>query len=254
MSQIKIIPIASGSSGNCMLVEIENKRVIIDLGVTAKMLKSVLSLNGFNPSDTDAVLITHTHSDHVKGLPVCMKCIKAPVYASSATKATLCLDDVKELPYLMRTEICPGLFATAFRTSHDAAGSAGFLVETEQVRFGLVTDTGFISDDIKKVLAGADCIVIESNHDQQMLREGPYPVYLKRRILSDKGHLSNDACGEALQFFASAGTNHFLLAHLSRENNTPQTAYSSARKYLPDKNVTIDVLPNFGKEAFIFDV
>ena len=131
--------------------------------------------------------------------------------------------------------------------SHDCPGSIGFLIETANIRFGYLTDLGVIPEGVTELFSGCDCIVLESNHDEEMLRYGPYPAYLKRRILSEHGHLSNEACAEALAQFAETGTGCFFLAHLSQENNRPSLALESARKATAGRNVELEVLPVWGE-------
>lgn len=245
---LQLLPIASGSTGNCMLVDLDGHRILIDLGVTAKALSAALNTNGYSWDDIDAVLITHSHSDHVKGLDVCMKRIAAPVYTSGTTRDTLMLDRALILPYTEKVEIIPGVQVTAIRTSHDCAGSIGFLIESTGCRLGYLTDLGVIPDSTMELLFGCDCIVIESNHDVEMLRYGPYPVHLKRRILSDHGHLSNTDASAAIARFAEHGTKHFFLAHLSQENNRPSLALDSACKATAGMDVAIQVLPVSGTE------
>ena len=245
---LKILPVASGSTGNSMLAEIDGRRILIDLGVTAKMLRAALNANGYDWPDVDAVLVTHTHSDHIKGLEVCLKRIAAPVFMSHTSKNTLMLERATPLGYAERTEILPGLWVTAIRSSHDCPGSVGFKIETAETCLGYITDLGEIPESTMELLFGADCIVIESNHDEEMLRCGSYPFYLKKRILSAEGHLSNTACGEAIVRFAERGTGTFLLAHLSRENNRPRIALENARKMTEGMDVRIEVLPVYGDE------
>ena len=244
---LRILPVASGSTGNCMLLEIDGRHLVIDLGVSASMLRSAMSANGLAWEDVDAVLITHTHSDHVKGLGVCMKRIHAPIFMSYTSKNTLMLENATALNYSDRTEILPDLWVTAIPTSHDCPGSIGFLIETANTRFGYLTDLGVIPEGVTELFSGCDCIVLESNHDEEMLRYGPYPAYLKRRILSEHGHLSNEACAEALAQFAETGTGCFFLAHLSQENNRPSLALESARKATAGRNVELEVLPVWGE-------
>lgn len=244
---LRILPVASGSTGNCMFLEIDGRHLMIDLGVSASMLRSAMAANGFSWEDVDAVLITHTHSDHVRGLGVCMKRIRAPIFMSHTSKNTLMLENATALNYSARTEILPDLWVTAIPTSHDCPGSIGFLIETANTRFGYLTDLGVIPEGVTELFSGCDCIVLESNHDEEMLRYGPYPAYLKRRILSEHGHLSNEACAEALAQFAETGTECFFLAHLSQENNRPSLALESARKATAGRNVELEVLPVWGE-------
>ena len=250
---IRVLPIASGSTGNCMLICLGRRKLIVDLGVTASALKFALEANGISPEEIEAVLITHTHSDHIKGLKVCMKQLSAPLFMSSTTKMTLMCESASALSYSCRTQILPGLWITAFPTSHDCPGSVGFLIETESIRFGYATDLGIITDEILQLLSGSDCIVIESNHDEEMLRYGRYPVFLKKRILSDHGHLSNDSCAEAVAWLAERGTRHFLLAHLSQENNLPQIALRRTEKATSGMGISINVLPATSSQMLCFE-
>ncbi len=246
---LKILPVASGSTGNSMLAELDGRRILIDLGVTAKMLRAALNAGGYDWPDVDTVLVTHTHSDHIRGLEVCLKRIAAPVFMSHTSKNTLMLERATPLNYAERTEILPGLWVTAIRSSHDCPGSVGFKIETAETCLGYITDLGEIPESTMELLYGADCIVIESNHDEKMLRYGSYPFYLKKRILSAEGHLSNAACAGAIVRFAERGTGTFLLAHLSRENNRPALALENARNATAGMNVRIEVLPMYGGEA-----
>ena len=223
-----------------MLVEMSNKRILIDLGVTASMLRAALEANGYCFDSIDAVLVTHTHSDHVKGLDVCMKRIAAPIYMSQTSKDQLMLDRATALVYDVRTEILAGLWVTAIRSSHDCPGSIGFIIETDDARLGYLTDLGFVPESTMDLLYGADGIVIESNHDEEMLRYGKYPVFLKKRILSERGHLSNDDSAGLACTLASRGTRTLVLGHLSRENNTPELARLAVRTAL-DRNGYVDV-------------
>lgn len=245
---IRLIPIASGSSGNCIFIELGGHRVIADIGVSYKMLSTALKKNGFSPDDAEALMITHTHSDHVKGLDTWRKKSAVPIFASGTTLRNLCLPEEGELPYYTPAEILPGMSVTSFRTSHDCMGSAGFLFRCGASSLGIATDLGFMGDDILQILSGAENIIIESNHDVDMLRYGKYPYPLKRRILSESGHLSNADCAEAMKLLAASGTKHFFLAHLSRDNNTPELALASAHSALDGTGADVQVLPVYGDE------
>ena len=245
---VRILPIASGSTGNSMLVELEGRRILIDLGVTAKRLSSALAANGLSFRDIEAVLVTHTHTDHVKGLDACMKKIAAPLYMSGTSMDRLACERAETVPYYRETEIVRGVKVTAFRTSHDCLGSVGFRIQAGRTVLGYATDLGVVTEDIMALLAGADVIVIEANHDEEMLWSGPYPVFLKKRILSDHGHLSNDACAEAVARLAEQGTKRFFLAHLSQENNRPELALECVRKAAAGMDVTVEALPVYGEE------
>ena len=219
---------ASGSSGNCALVSDGETHILIDAGISARRIRAGLTAQDVSMADLAGVLVTHEHSDHVKGLTVLLRRDPVAVYALPAVCAAL----RKLLPE--RTdclhEITPGeLFClgnvrvTTFPTPHDAAGSCGYRLDGS-ARFGFCTDLGTVTDAVRAALCGVDCAVIEANHDPDMLRTGPYPIYLKRRIASDHGHLSNESAGALAVYLAENGAQQLILGHLSRENNTPRAA------------------------------
>ena len=246
---LKILPIASGSTGNCMLVEIDGNRILIDFGISPKAVAAVLAANSYTWEEIRAVLITHTHADHVKGLETGRKKICAPFYMSATSKDKLMAEETIALPYFEKTEILPGMWVTAIPTSHDCPGSVGFRIETEQTVLGYLTDLGYVPERTMEMLSGADCIVLESNHDEELLRYCRYPIFLKKRILSNQGHLSNHDSAAALAWFADHGTKHFFLAHLSQENNRPELALECAMKATAGMDVHIEVLPVYGEST-----
>ena len=219
---------ASGSSGNCALVSDGETHILIDAGISARRICAGLTAQDVAPADLAGVLVTHEHSDHVKGLAVLLRRDPTAVYALPAVCAAL----RKLLPE--RTdclhEVAPGepfclgdVRVTPFPTPHDAAGSCGYRLDGS-ARFGFCTDLGTVTDAVRAALCGVDCAVIEANHDPELLRTGPYPIYLKRRIASDHGHLSNESAGALAVYLAENGAQQLILGHLSRENNTPRAA------------------------------
>lgn len=224
----------SGSSGNSYYIGSEQAGILVDAGRTAKQLDTMLENCGIRCEAVQAVFITHEHSDHIKGLRVFASKHHLPVFASAGTLSELelldCLSPKYEASVIDDSGIeYAGMFIKPFHTSHDSAESVGYRIETHDGRTVAVsTDLGFLSDDVRRELTGADMIVLESNHDVGMLQSGPYPYYLKRRILSKTGHLSNMDCAEELSGFAASGTTRFVLAHLSSENNTPELAYQTS--------------------------
>ena len=222
---------ASGSSGNCALVSDGETHILIDAGISARRICAGLTAQDVAPADLAGVLVTHEHSDHVKGLAVLLRRDPTAVYALPAVCAAL----RKLLPE--RTdclhEIAPGepfclgdVRVTPFPTPHDAAGSCGYRLDGS-ARFGFCTDLGTVTDAVRAALCGVDCAVIEANHDPELLRTGPYPIYLKRRIASDHGHLSNESAGALAVYLAENGAQQLILGHLSRENNTPRAALTA---------------------------
>lgn len=234
---MRIVLFASGSTGNCTLVSEGDTHILIDAGISAKRIRTGLQEQGLTMNDVDGVLITHEHSDHIRGLTVLLRRDPVPVYALPAVAAAL-REQMPEHTHLLH-EIAPeeafALGAAAvvpFCTPHDAAGSCGFRFEGGDSSFGFCTDLGELTDTVRDALSGVDCAVIEANHDLAMLRGGPYPAFLKRRIASDRGHLSNDGAGELAVLLAENGAQSLILGHLSRENNTPEKALETVARAL----------------------
>jgi phosphoribosyl 1,2-cyclic phosphodiesterase len=230
----RFCPLFSGSSGNSYYIGSATSGILIDAGRTAKQLTNMLDLCGIDKSAVKAIFVTHEHSDHVKGLRVFASRGGIPVYSSQGTLAALekmgCLDGKFPVDVIQGAGLeCADMFIKPFRTSHDSAESVGYRIRMHDDRsLGFSTDLGIMSDSVREELAGADFVVLESNHDVGMLKNGFYPYPLKKRILSDTGHLSNLACAEELVGFVHKGTTRFVLAHLSSENNTPELAYQTS--------------------------
>ncbi len=228
----RFCPLFSGSKGNSMYVGTSENGVLIDVGMSAKQTTLALERIGVDPQSIRAIFITHEHSDHVKGLRVFASKYNINVYSSKGTLASL--DDSGVLNgKFFASEITSGvevdgIQVVPFRTPHDSRESVGYVVTLPDGRkAAVVTDLGVITDDIMRVISGCDLVLIESNHDVKMLENGDYPYYLKRRILSKNGHLSNDSCAQAVTTLLKNGTTRFFLGHLSRENNIPELAYQN---------------------------
>ena len=231
----RFCPLFSGSSGNSYYFGTAEHGILIDAGRSAKQLVKAMELSGISPKGIQGIFDTHEHSDHVSGLRVLASRYGIPVYASQGTVNALeemnCLSEKFSCcPLSQEGMECAGIYIQPFHTSHDCAESYGYRMVFEDGREAAVaTDLGHMSQQVRQALLGVDLMVIESNHDLAMLQAGPYPYPLKRRILSDRGHLSNIACAEELCSFAQSGTTRFWLAHLSEENNTPVLAYQTSR-------------------------
>lgn len=235
----EVIMLFSSSKGNCCLVKNGSEAFLIDAGVSAKRIETALREVGTDPASLRAVFLTHEHSDHIAGLNQLCKRYGLPVYAPPGCVeplASLCPDaipfvrpfDPGTVVHLERSRV----YAVA--TPHDAAGSVGFRIDLSGELLGYFTDIGYLTASILKAISGCHRVVIESNHDVDMLRCGPYPEPLKRRILGEYGHLSNAACASLLPHLPAYGTKRILLAHLSEQNNTPEVAYEESASRLRD--------------------
>ena len=227
---MKIITLASGSKGNTSYIEVGNTRFLIDIGITYRHLLERLEEIGKSIDDIDALLITHTHSDHIKGLKVFVKHNNVPVYIREEMYKELKEILPKEKVELYSDKMhLKDVTIDLVHTSHDAPGSVGFLINNSLV---YITDTGYINEKYYDLLSNREIYYIESNHDEQMLLTGPYPHYLKQRILSDKGHLSNGATASYLEKFIGSNTKYIILAHISETNNTKELALETTKEAL----------------------
>lgn len=244
---MKVYSLGSGSKGNCMVVTNGKNSVLIDAGLSPRTTMTKLSQVGILPHELDAVLVTHEHSDHIRSIAEIAAV--APVY--SHTETLDAIGKIVPLPYKQTMEVDEKGFrlgsmdVTPFRVSHDAVYPFGFVIKDEDDSVCYMTDTGYIGKGMMRMALGCNKVVLESNHDKEMLIRGAYPEYLKRRILSDTGHLCNEesalTCGE----LAKNGTKKILLAHLSENNNLSELAYWTTRSYLEKcgagKEVTLKV-------------
>ena len=238
-------PLFSGSSGNCEYIGYDGKGVLIDVGVSAKKLTEALSENDIMPQNILGIFITHEHTDHISGLRVFASKYKLPVFCSQDTYNALAIDqklmDTVDISTFDKVVSVGGFTVERFATSHDCVGSSGYKVTAPDGRIASVcTDLGCITDEVKSALLGSNLVMLESNHDPSMLRNGPYPLSLKQRIASDCGHLSNSCCADFLPDLIDSGTTQIVLGHLSKENNMPKLAFDCATKFLELKNY----LPN----------
>lgn len=235
--------LASGSSGNAALLSCGETHLLIDMGISCRRICQSLKELGLTPDKLSAVLITHEHTDHISGLATYIKKYRTPILCTPGTARQLHyrLAGVGLLlrPLPMGEPITwDGLEITPLPTSHDCRESAAYRVDTPDGIVGYLTDTGLVEDETRRGLLGADLLVLESNHDVDMLLSGPYPYALKRRVMGSEGHLSNADAAVFAADSARAGTRSIILAHLSAENNTPQLALDTVGRLLEGVNYT----------------
>ena len=240
---------ASGSSGNCLLLENEETKLLIDAGISKRRVEAALNQLEYAMKEIGGVLITHEHSDHISGLEALAK-TGLPIYAPRTVAARIlgakpALDGCVQIIPVGEQFSLGSLQVLAFHTSHDTDESVGYRLEGDGI-YAHATDTGCITEEMRDALLGADTVLLESNHDEEMLRYGPYPVYLKRRILSDHGHLSNAACAAFARELAASGTGRIILGHLSRENNTPGKAMAETGRVLLGSKTELYCAPVMG--------
>ena len=231
---MKICSLSSGSKGNCLYIESEYTRILIDLGLSAHQIKERLEEIKIPADSINAIILTHSHTDHVRGTGTFSRRFNTPIYAHPDT-----LDDIS---YLIKQNepIKPwrdsfyinDLHVTPFQLSHDAFPTYGYLISDGNKKIGICTDLGIVTHTVIEHLQQANFLIIESNHDSEMLRNGPYPIELKERIISRVGHLSNCDTGELLKELLNGRVNQIVLTHLSEENNTPELARETVIEYI----------------------
>jgi len=228
----KFCPLFSGSSGNSTYIEYGGTGVLIDAGCSAKAIKNALEQRNAAPEKVKGIFITHEHGDHTDAVRVFASKYGTPVFATAETIEQMIQSGVMtgDFPVCVIDDspVAIGdLTVSCFKTSHDAVDSCGYVVKTKKRSFAVCTDLGYVSKTVRDAVTGCDVILFESNHDMEMLKTGPYSPFLKNRIMSRHGHLSNAACAEELPNFIRNGATRIVLGHISKENNMPDLAYST---------------------------
>jgi len=236
---MRVIVLSSGSKGNTTYIETEKTKILIDAGNTCKYILNKLEQYNINPNNIDAIFITHTHSDHIKGLPVLLKKINPCVYI---TKKMYPYMEYLENYYIIEEETIEinDIKIDIIKTSHDTEDSVGYIINNQDKSIVYITDTGYINKKYFNILKNRDIYIMESNHDIEMLNNSSYPFATRQRILSDKGHLSNYDSAKYLSNFIGDKTKYILLAHLSDENNTEKLAYETLINRLNNESIHIE--------------
>lgn len=239
--------LASGSSGNAFYIESDQERLLVDAGLSGKQLDLLFNQVGVNPAELSGILVTHEHGDHIKGLGIVARKYNLPIYANEKTwkameksigKLTL---DQKFHFNMEEVKSFGDIDVESFGVSHDAAEPMFYTFRNSGKKVSLVTDLGYVSERIKKTIAGSDAYIFEANHDVNMLRMGRYPWSVKQRILGDSGHVSNEDSGLALSEIIGNETKRIYLAHLSQDNNMKDLARMSVDSILKERGINIDI-------------
>lgn len=248
---MKVVILSSGSKGNTTYIECMGTKILIDIGNTCKYVTNKLKGLGIEASEIDAILITHTHIDHVKGLKVFLKKFGTKVYFTEKMKDELAYVD--NYTFISNQgDINIGKFLIhVIKTSHDVIDSVGYVIEGDGKGIVYITDTGYINQKYFSILENREVYILESNHDIEMLNHGSYSFQLRQRILGDKGHLSNYDSARYLSSFIGNKTRCIMLAHLSEENNTEQLAYQTLIERLEETKKVVDkiIIAKQGEET-----
>lgn len=236
---MKACVLASGSKGNSTYIETNNHKILIDLGKNKKYIVDSLKKIDVNPKEIDTILISHTHSDHISALENFIKTYRATIYMPK--EMFLSLPSIKDYEHVVLYDdkiILDDLIITSIKSSHDAVASRNFIIEENGSSIVQITDTGYIKSKYFNLLKNKEIYFIESNHDIEMLNHGPYPDWLKRRVLSDEGHLSNQTAGFYLSKLIGDKTKEVYLMHLSEVNNTSEVALETVFSVLKEYGIS----------------
>ena len=252
---MKVEVLSSGSKGNTTYIETPKAKILIDCGNSSKYIIEKLNSINVDPNEIDAILITHTHVDHVKGLPVLLKHINPKVYITEEMFPLM--DYLTNYEFITENKfIIKDMTIEIIKTSHDVESSVGYIVNNDDKSVVYITDTGYINKKYYDLLKNRNVYIFESNHDVEMLNNGRYPFELRQRILSDKGHLSNYDSAKYLAKFIGPNTKKIILAHLSEENNTESLAIEALTDRLKKEKMTFDdiIIAKQNKETELINV
>lgn len=243
--RLEFCTIASGSSGNCAYIGTEHTKILIDAGISGKRIAEGLAELKLTGEQIDALFITHEHLDHIKGAGIFSRRFDVPIYAMAETWAAMG-DGIGKIAHgnrrvIYADEICAinEICVKPFAIPHDAAEPVGYSLFAGEKKITLATDIGHVTDGLRENIENSDILLLEANHDENLLKKGSYPWHLKQRILGEKGHLSNHAAGALLSEVANERLKYVFLGHLSDENNDPQLAYETVEEILRQKQIKV---------------
>lgn len=244
---MKLKSLKSGSKGNASLVYTNSTKILVDCGISGKAVKDAMARIDLSPEEIDGIVVTHEHYDHIKGIGVMMRRYDIPVYANSATWAAIMQNDLgklndKNIKIFEGTEpfTIGDISINPFKIPHDAAFPVGYAFDDGKTRAAVATDMGMLTEEVFRSIGGCNDVLIESNHDINMLEVGPYPYPLKQRIRGSYGHLSNDDAAKAAELLVRMGAENIILGHLSEENNYPKLAYETVKAGLSGAGIEVD--------------
>lgn len=243
---LRFCSLASGSSGNCQYIGSKETRLLVDAGLTGKYITNGLMDIDVDAKNINGILVTHEHSDHTKGIGVLMRKFDIPLYVNERTWEEIKnkLGNLKGKKIEVFNEYkdfaIGDIMVKPYSISHDACDPVGFTFKSGNSKISITTDLGYITENIIEEIKDSDLLVIEANHDVEMVKVGKYPWFLKKRILSEVGHLSNEAAGNAIADVVEKGNvNYAVLAHLSKENNFPELAYETVKNIVEERNIKV---------------
>lgn len=240
---MNLCSIRSGSRGNAIMVWTDSTKILIDCGISGKIAENGIRDIALSPDQIDAILITHEHRDHTCGAGIMSRRYHIPIFANNGTWRAMELDIGKICPENRRefnhtdTFLIGDIEISPFSIPHDASDPVGYSLSSGDRKISIATDIGVLEESLFRAVKGSQLVLLESNHDRNMLDMGSYPLSLKQRIRSDKGHLSNDDAGKAAEFLVRMGTKQIMLGHLSPENNYPLLAEQTVRNVLADAGI-----------------
>lgn len=260
---VEFSAIASSSDGNSIYIGTDNTKILIDAGLSGKKIQQGLDVLHLNGEDIDAIFVTHEHTDHIKGIGVLSRRFNIPIYATEGTWNSM-YNNIGAIPernikFVYKDENCivNDISVLPFEIPHDASEPVGYSIYTHKHKVSVATDIGHITETILENIKDSNILLLESNHDIQMLKNGSYPYLLKERILGKNGHLSNEIAGKVIACIMNEKLGHVFLGHLSIENNTPSVAYNTVKEILNEYGINIGtylklyLAPRYGVNNYI---